>query len=374
MSGKSGKSGKSVTFNTNIHFISSSTETPKKEATIAELLRVIDNSIKKIYQKNEDMDYLKKLRSKSSDLLVRLKTILPENVNLPNVIEFIIFVIKKYYTGINGLRGMKSNSRKGRSIFLYMISNSREERSILLYCLDYLFGINNVDLRIILNQMFHYTEGELHSKNKRYSMEKRKTFKTCSAADIILLIFSTDSELCAKLCNNNKYEVKYGTSDRKRITFLCSDLKMGGLLNLSDENNDKITVVENTVENTVENKLVENKLVRDTLVENKGEKIEDIVKDTPVENKLVGDTVENTVENTDENTDENTLVENTVEEIVKDIVKDIVENTVENTDENTDKNTLVENTSNENKGFVKPTLILVCVVLVLIRSIPFIFK
>ena len=313
-------SRKSVAFDPNIPCEPSYMKTPEEEAMIAELSRVLDNTIKKQYQNKRTIKYLNSLK-KSSDLLKRLKSILPENVILPNVIEFIIFVIKKYYTGINGLRGMKSNSRKGRSIFLYMIINSGKGRSILLYCLDYLFGINK-DLIIILTKMYYYTEDELHSKNKRYSMEKRETFKTCSAADIILLIFFKSNHLLAK---NNEYVALYQECLTKKPITLRSDLTMGGLLNLSDENNDKITVEENTV----------------------------------VENTAIV---------------ENTLVENTVEEIVKDIVKDIVENTVENTDENTDKNTLVENTSNENKGFVKPTLILVCVVLVLIRSIPFIFK
>ena len=337
MSDKRGESVKSVTFNPNIHFISSSTETPKKEATIAELLRVIDNTISKFYQKNEDKDYLNNLKSKSSDLLDRLKTILPENVILPNVIEFIIFVIKKYYTGFNGFYGMKSNS--GISIFFYMMSNSREERSILLYCLDYLFGINNEDSRIILNQISHYTKDELHSKNIRYSIGKIETFETYSAADIILLIFSKDSNF-AKLRINIECEVAYRISDR----ILCSDFTMGGLLNLS-----------------VEKKLVENTLVK-TSVEKTGE-------------KNVKDIVEGVVLNTDEN---NYFLLGFMTAIFANY-----ENTYENNDsllgfmtaifandENTDEKIVVKitvrDTSNENKGFVKPILILVCVVSVLI--------
>jgi len=287
-----------------------------------ELSRVIDNTIKKDYQNEKTIDYLNSLRSKSSDLLKRCKLILPENANLPIVIYFIIFVIKKYHTGFNGYWNWKSNSGK--------------KRSILLYCLDYLFGINE-DKKVILNQMFYYTNDQLCNRNKRYSIEKWDKPKTCSATDIILLIFSKDKNLCAKIVNN-EYVANYRYNISQKVRTLRSDITMGGLLDLSKENDNRDSSVfefmtnifdndENNIGNTVEDNDVEiidggntgvEKTVETIDETNDGETIDEtnvvetnVVKNTAVENNAVENTaVENTAV---ENNDGNTHVELTVE-------------------------------------------------------------
>jgi len=345
-------------------------ELSKKEQELSvELSRVIDNTIKQRYQKEITTSYLNDLKSRLNNLFIRLKDILPENANLPSVIYFIIFVIKKYHTGFNGLLRWKSNSFKKSSISL-------KKRSILLYCLDYLFGINE-DKKVILNQMFYYTNDQLCNRNKRISIEKWDTPKTCSAADMILLILSKDKNLCSRIIGCGEYVANYRDNISQKVRTLRSDITMGGLLDLSKENDNRDSRVfgfmtdifdndENNIGNTDEDNVVE-KTVETIDETNDGETIDEtnVVKNTAVENTAVENTaVENTAV-------ENTAVENTAVE-----TNDGETNDDETNDEKiTPGNTRVELTVeiNDKNHLMNSQILTTCFILASVL-IPIIFK
>jgi hypothetical protein len=350
-------------------------KTSEEEAMIVELSRVIDNTIKQYYQDEITTSYLNSLKSMSTNLFTRLKDILPENANLSSVIHFIIFVIKKYYTGINGYWHWKSNS-------------FGNERSILLYCLDYLFGINEdkkvEDKKVILNQMFKYTETQLHRINKRYSMDKNETFETYSAADIILLIFSKDKKLCAEI-KDDKYVANYRDNISQKVRTLRSDITMGGLLDLSEENNNRDSRVfgfmtdifdndENNIGNTDENNNGENNDVEIIDVENNDVE-KNVVENNDVENNDDESNVDEII--LGENIDgENNDVENNDVENNDDETNDGETNDDETNDEKiTPGNTSVELTFeiNDKNHLINSQILTICFILASVL-IPIIFK
>ena len=89
-----------------------------------------------------------------------------ENIEFHNIEEFIqcfIFIIKKYYSGLNRLKDKKSNLGK--------------ERSVLLLCIDYFFDINGITIDDIKNTLTLYMDKELHQPQYRYSIKHIKSHK-----------------------------------------------------------------------------------------------------------------------------------------------------------------------------------------------------
>ncbi len=360
-------SGKSVTFDPNIPF-NEEKKTSKEVQKLSDeerkmnnkLLRVIDNTIHKSYQNDRTNSYLNSLKeSRLTDLFTRLKHILPENVNLSSVINFIIFVIKKYYTGYNGYWHVKSNSFK--------------KRSILLYCLDYLFGINT-DVNVITTKMFKYTENELHNTNYRCSFEKLDWFKTCSAADMILLILSTNKDLCPRITVHSEYVAHYRQNPSQKVITLRSDITMGGLLNPIEGNDNRPSYVfgfmtdifenENTAEKTTVKTIVENNDIEtndETIVDNNDEIID--------ENAVESNNDEIIDENAVESNNDKIIDENTVESNNDEIIDE------NNDDEITPGNTRVELTVKINdKNHLMNNQILTTVFIVASVLITFIVK
>lgn len=290
-------SGKSVTFDPNIPS-DEEKKTSKEVQKLSDeekkmhnrLLRVLTNTIDKSYQNDRTTSYLNSLKeSRLTDLFTRLKHILPENVNLSSVINFIIFVIKKYYTGYNGYWHLKSNSLK--------------KRSILLYCLDYLFGINT-DVNVITTKMFEYTENELDNKNYRCSFEKLDWFKTCSAADMILLILSTNKDLCPKITVHSEYVANYRQNPSQKVITLRSDITMGGLLNPIEGNDNRPSYILGYMTDIFEN----NEITNDEIIDEKitvNENMNSVITDETIdENNDVETNDDNIVDNNGENNDE----------------------------------------------------------------------
>jgi hypothetical protein len=106
-----------------------------------------------------------------------------EKIAINNIKEFIqcfIFIIKKYYSGLNRLKHKKSNSGK--------------KRSVLLLCIDYFFDIHGIKINDIKNTLTLYSYKELHQLQYRYGIKHIKGHEFMTTTSFLSMFDINDYE------------------------------------------------------------------------------------------------------------------------------------------------------------------------------------